>query len=148
MGNWDDYRRDEREEEAKVTGKQRCVITAVEEAVSKTSGKPMIIVSVRPSGCRFAVKWYAVKGEWFNRQMTSFFDAVDGVSDGDFNFLAWVGCEIGANLVVDENNYLKVKYWLSRRELDKLPPFEGQKPERQVFMSLDDDSDSESDLPF
>ena len=93
MGNWDDYRREEREEDAKVTGKQRCVITAVEEAVSKSSGKPMIVVSVRPSGCRFTVKNYIVKNDYFNRNMTQFFDAFPEITDGDFNFLTWVWAE-------------------------------------------------------
>ena len=31
MSAWDDYQREEREEQAKVTGKLRCVIVGVEE---------------------------------------------------------------------------------------------------------------------
>ena len=42
MGNWSKYTREEREEVAKVTGKLRCVIVDVEEAVSK-SGNNMIV---------------------------------------------------------------------------------------------------------
>ena len=53
MTDWN-YQREEREESAKVTGRLRCVITDVEETESKTSGLPMIVVSVRPSGTRFA----------------------------------------------------------------------------------------------
>ena len=148
MGNWDDYRREEREEDAKVTGKQRCVITAVEEAVSKSSGKPMIVVSVRPSGCRFTVKWYAVKGEWFNRQMTQFFDAFPEITDGDFNFLTWVGAEGAAMFAEDEQGFLKIKHWLDPVRAASLPAFEGTKPERQTLTTLDDEEELESDLPF
>ena len=148
MGNWDDYRREEREEDAKVTGKQRCVITAVEEAVSKSSGKPMIIVSVRPSGCRFVVKNYIVKNEYFNRNMTQFFDAFQEITDGDFNFLTWIGAEGAAMFAEDEQGFLKIKYWLDPVRVANLPPFEGTKPERQTLTTLDDEEESDGDLPF
>ena len=148
LSDWSDYKREEREPESKVTGKQRCVITAVEEGVSKSSGKPMIIVTVRPSGCRFTVRQYIVKNEYFNRNMTSFFDAFPEIEDGDFNFLAWVGCEGGAMFGEDERGYLTIKYWLSPEKTDELPPFEGEKPERQTFTSLDDEAEDDDELPF
>ena len=147
MGAWDDYKREEREVETRTTGKQRCVITAVEESVSKTSGLPMIIVTVRPSGCRYTIKSYIVKNDKFNRNMTSFFDAAQGIEDGDFNFLSWVGCEIGANIGLDENGYCKIRWWLSPEELDALPPFEGEKPERQEITSLDE-AEPDDEFPF
>lgn len=148
MSNWDDYRREEREPEAKVTGKQRCVITAVEEAVSKSSGKPMIVITVRPSGCRFTVRNWLVKNDSFNLNATAFFDAFPEIGDGNFNFIEWVGAEGAAMFGEDENGYLKVKYWLSPERAANLPPFEGDKPERQMVTSLEDDTEDDSDLPF
>ena len=148
MSNWDDYKREERETTSQVTGKLRCVITAVEESVSKSSGNPMIIVSVRPSGCRFTVKSYIVKNEHFNRNMASFFDAFPEIGDGNFDFLTWVGVEGAAMFDTDENGYLKIKFWVYPRQAESLPPFEGDKPERQTVTSLADDAEPEEDFPF
>ena len=147
MGNWDSYQREEREQSAKITGKARCVITAVEEAISQKSGKPMIIISVRPSGCQFNVKSYLVQGEWFNRMATQFFDAFPEITDGDFNVLSWIGAEGGAFFAEDDQGFLKVKYWLSPEKLASLPPFEGEKPERQTITTLEDEDD-DGELPF
>lgn len=148
MSNWDDYQREEREVQNNVTGKLRCVITGVEEAVSKTSGKPMIVVSVRPSGCKFTVKTYIVKNENFNRNMTAFFDAFPEITEGDFNFLTWVGAEGAAMFGEDDRGYLKIKWFLAPSKADGLPPFEGDKPERQFVTSLDDDEANDGELPF
>ena len=150
MSNWD-YQREDREPTAKVTGKQRCVITAVEEGQAKSSGKPMITVTVRPSGCRFTVKSYIVKNEYFNRRMTEFFDAFPDIKEGSFNFLEWVGCFGAAMFGEDDRGYLTIKYWLSPERAQDLPPFEGEAPERQKITTLDDPEDEDpddDDLPF
>ena len=147
MGNWDDYQREEREPTTKVSGKLRCVIVDAEEGVSKSSGKPMIIVTVRPSGTNFKVKSWIVKNENFNRNMTVFFDSFPEIREGDFNFLAWVGAEGAANFGEDDQGYLKVKWFLTPMQAANLPPFEGEKPERQEITSLDD-GDDEDGLPF
>lgn len=146
MTDWN-YQREEREESAKVTGRLRCVITDVEETESKTSGLPMIVVSVRPSGTRFAVKSYIVKNEHFNRNMTQFFDAFPEIGDGNFSFLEWIGAMGAAMFDLDEMGYLKVKYWISADRQSLLPEFEGEKPEKQTVTSLEDDP-SEDGLPF
>lgn len=148
MSDWSDYKREEREPESKVTGKQRCVITAVEESVSKSSGKPMIIVTVRPSGCRFTVRQYIVKNEYFNRNMTQFFDAFPEIGDGNFNFIEWPGCEGAAMFDLDDKGYMKVKYFIDPVRAASLPPFEGEKPERQTIAKLSDDEVDDGDLPF
>lgn len=148
MSTWDDYQREEREESAKVTGRLRCVITDVEETESKTSGLPMIIVSVRPSGTVFKVKSYIVKNEHFNRNATQFFDAFPEIGE-QFDFLTWVGCEGAAMFAEDENGYLKVRYWIDADRAESLPPFEGDKPERQMVTKLEDEEpDDDPDLPF
>lgn len=148
MSAWDDYQREEREPESKITGKQRCVITAVEEKTSKASGLPMIEITVRPSGCRFTVKSWLVHNDNFNRNATQFFDAFPEIGDGNFDFLTWVGAEGAAMFAEDENGYLKVKYWLDAVRAESLPPFEGDKPERQTVTKLEDAEPEEDDLPF
>ena len=149
MSAWDDYKRVESEKsERQPLGKTRCVIVDVEETVSKSSGLPMIVVIVKPSGYNAKLKYYIVKNEKFNKNMTDFFDAVDGVDDGDFNFLAWIGCEIGADIGLDDNGFWKVKWWLSRSKLENLPPFEGDKPPKQAITTIDDSEDLTDDLPW
>ena len=148
MGAWDDYRREEREESAKVTGRLRCVIVDVEETESKTSGLPMIIVSVRPSGTVFKVKSYIVKNEHFNRNMTQFFDAFPEIGDGNFSFVEWVGALGAAMFDLDERGYVRVKYFIDAVRAEDLPPFEGERPERQSVSKLDDEDGLDDDMPF
>lgn len=147
MTDWN-YTREEREESAKVTGKLRCVIVDAQETESKTSHLPMIVVSVRPSGTRFSVKSYIVKNEFFNRNMTQFFDAFPEIGDGNFSFLEWVGCEGAAMFDLDDRGYMRVKYFIDAERAEGLPPFEGDRPEKQTVTSISDDSEDESDLPF
>ena len=148
MSAWDDYQREEREESAKVTGRLRCVIVDVEETESKTSGLPMIIISVRPSGTVFKVKSYIVKNEHFNRNMTQFFDAFSEIPDGCFDFLTWIGCEGAAMFDLDDRGYMKVKYWIDAVRAEILPPFEGEKPEKQTVTTLTEDADPDDEMPF
>ena len=148
MGAWDDYQREEREEQAKVTGKLRCVIVDVEETESKTSGLPMIVISVRPSGTVFKVKSYLVHNDKFNRNATQFFDAFPEIPDGCFEFLRWIGAEGAAMFDLDERNYLKVRYWIDAVKAADLPPYEGDRPEKQEVTSLSDDEADDDDMPF
>lgn len=145
MSMWDDYKRDETP--AAKTGKQRCVIVAAEETTSKTSGKPMIVVTVTPSGSTAKVKHYIVKNDYFNRNMTSFFDAFPTIKEGNFNLLEWVGAVGAANFGTDENGYLTVKWFINPKQAENLPEFEGEVPEQQSVTSLDDDDDDD-DIPF
>ena len=142
-----DYSDFQRENETRIEGRQRCVITAVEEGKSRM-GNDMIIISLRPSGCKFEVKDYMVKNDSFNRRMTAFFDAFPEITFGDFNMLTWVGAEGAVNLAEDERGYLKVKGYVDPVKARNLPPFEGQKPPRQTFTSLEDESAEDGDLPF
>ena len=151
MSNWDSFEREEKERESAVVGKHRVVIVDAEEgktgANSKKPGTPMIIVKLRPSGRKFTVTYRVVKNEYFNRNMTQFFDAFPEIRFGDFSFLTWAGCEGAAMFKEDANGYTQISYFLSPERAADLPPFEGEKPERQTFTSLDDESDSDG-LPF
>lgn len=152
LGNWDSYKREEQERESAVVGKHRVVITEAGESVtgpnSKNPGTPMIVVKLRPSGRRYTVTHRIVKGEYFNRNMTQFFDAFPEIRDGDFNFISWVGAEGAAMFKEDSNGYAAVSYFLSPERAADLPAFEGEKPEKQTVTSLDDDDDDDGELPF
>lgn len=151
MGNWDSYKREENERESALTGKHRVVITDVSEAVtganSKVPGTPMIVVKLRPSGRRFTVTHRIVKNDYFNRNMTQFFDAFPEINDGDFNFLSWIGCDGAAMFKEDSNGYTQVSYFLDPVRAADLPAFEGEKPEKQTITSLED-SEEDDELPF
>lgn len=153
MGNWDSYQREEQERESAVVGKHRVVITEASEAVtgpnSKNPGTPMIVIKLRPSGRHFTVTHRIVKNDYFNRNMTQFFDAFPEITEGDFNFIGWVGAEGAAMFKEDSNGYTQVSYFLSPERAADLPAFEGQKPERQTITSLNDpEEEDEDDLPF
>ena len=146
------YNREEKERESAVVGKHRVVIVSAEEGVtganSKKPGTPMIVVKLRPSGRRFTVTHRIVQNEYFNRNMTQFFDAFPEIADGNFNFLEWVGCEGAAMFKEDQNGYTQVNYFLDPVRAADLPPFEGEKPQRQTVTSLEEIDDSDGELPF
>ena len=152
MGNWDSYKREENERESAVTGKHRVVITEAGEAVtgpnSKHPGTPMIVVKLRPSGRKFSVTHRIPKNDYFNRNMTQFFDAFPEIKDGDFNFLSWVGAEGAAMFKEDANGYTQVSYFLDPVRAADLPAFEGEKPDKQTITKLDDEEDDDGGLPF
>lgn len=144
--DWNYQREDTRSDALK--GKYRCVIVDVEETTSKTSGLPMIVVTVRPSGTKFKVKTYIPKNERFNRNMTAFFDAFPEIEDGNFNFIEWIGCEGAAEFGEDEQGYTRLKWFISASKAEGLPPFEGEKPERQTITALEEEQEEPDDLPW
>jgi hypothetical protein len=149
MSNWDSFEREEKERESAVVGKHRVVIVDAEEgktgANSKKPGTPMIIVKLRPSGRKFTVTYRVVKNEYFNRNMTQFFDAFPEITFGDFNFLSWVGAEGAAMFKEDAQGYTQISYFLDPVRAADLPAFEGEKPEKQSITTLEDD---DGELPF
>lgn len=151
MTDWSFYykREESKGSSKKAVGNLRCVITEAGTQTSK-AGKDMIVVSVKPSGSDFSVKNYMVKNEYFNRNMTSFFDSFKSIEDGNFDFISWIGAEGAAHFVLDENGYSKVKYFISADRAENLPPFEGTKPEKIEVTSIEKEfSDvNEDDLPF
>lgn len=149
MSNWDSFEREEKERESAVVGKNRVVIVDASEGVtganSKKPGTPMITVKLRPSGRKFIVTYRIVKNEYFNRNMTSFFDAFPEITFGDFNFLSWIGAEGAAMFKEDDKGYTQVNYFLDPVRAADLPAFEGDKPEKQNITTLDED---DGELPF
>lgn len=146
MSNWTDY---VPEEAARLEpGDYRCEVVAAEETTSKSSGSPMIVITVKPNGSNIKVKQYIVKGEYFNRNITSFFDSF-GIERGDFNMLGWIGT-VGAARFKEDGDYLKVAWFLSPQQAESLPPWKGPVPERQTVTDFGDFSivDGDDDLPF
>ena len=147
MSNWTDY---VPEEAARLEpGDYRCEVVAAEETTSKSSGSPMIVITVKPNGSNIKVKQYIVKGEYFNRNITSFFDSF-GIERGDFNMLGWIGT-VGAARFKEDGDYLKVAWFLSPQQAESLPPWKGPVPERQTVTEIGGDFtevEDDSDLPF
>ena len=143
MSNWDSYRREERPRLS--PGDYRVEIVSVEEKESK-AGNPMLVIGVQPNGSKIIIYHYIVKNEWFNRNMTDFFDSFN-IDDGDFTLPTWIGAVGAARLKEDDKGYLKVQYFISEDRAEKLPPWEGEMPERQELTRLEDIED-ESELPW
>ena len=143
MGNWDDYKREERKRLK--PGNYRVEIVSVEDTESK-KGNPMLVIVIRPNGSNIPIKHYIVKNEWFNQNMTEFFYSFN-IDDGDFTLPTWVGAVGAAKLKEDDQGYLKVQYFLDQDRAAKLPPWEGPMPERQELVQLKEVDDDE-DLPW
>lgn len=144
MGTFSDY---QREETTRIEpGNHRVVITGAEEATSKSSGNPMIVVEVQPSGSNIKIKNYLVKNQYFNRNMTQFFDSFD-IDDGDFALLGWIGAMGAAKLEEDENGYLKVRWFIDKKKAASLPEWQGEKPERNTLTDFQE-VDEDGDMPF
>jgi len=147
MSHWDDYKPEVNSNAT--TGKRRCVVVDAEETISKSSGKPMWVITVTPNGSKARVNNYIVKNEYFNRNMTSFFDSF-GIERGNFNKLEWINAMGAANFDTDENGYLKVKWFLSPKQAENLPPWEGEVPERQTVTEIGgfEEIEDDGELPF
>lgn len=143
MSNWDSYQREER---PRLTpGDYRVEIVSVEERESK-KGNPMLVIGVRPNGSDVIINRYIVKNEYFNRNMTDFFDSFN-IDDGDFTLPTWIGAVGAARLKEDDQGYLKVHYFINKDRAEKLPPWEGKLPERQELTKIDEIED-DGDIPF
>lgn len=141
MGIFDDF---VREEVPRLEpGDYRVEITDVEETVSKSSGNPMLVITVKPNNVNIRIKHYIVKNEYFNRNLTEFYNSFN-ISFGDQNFLGWVGAVGAAKLVEDENGYMKIKRLIPLERQDNLPAWVGSVPVRQTVEGFV----SDDELPF
>jgi hypothetical protein len=141
----------QREEQSRLSpGDYRVEIVDVQHTRSKTSGNEMLVITVKPNGSNIKIQYYIVRNQYFNRNMTQFFDAFPQIKEGDFNFLGWVGCVGAARLKEDENGYLKVAWFLDAKRAEKLPPWQGDVPERQTVTEIGgfEEIEDDSDLPF
>lgn len=143
MSNWDSYQREERPRLS--PGDYRVEIVSVEEKESK-AGNPMLVIGIRPNGSNITINHYIVKNDWFNRNMTEFFDSFN-IDDGDFTLPTWIGAVGAARLKEDDKGYLKVQYFINEGRAEKLPPWQGKLPERQELTKLDEIED-DGELPW
>lgn len=150
MSNWADYKREEPTRGKE--GVQRCVVVSAEEGVTK-DGVPKIMIKVKQSDTGIVCTKHVVKGDWFNKTMTEFFDAFPEIEDGDFNFVTWVGAEGAASFKINNNGYLEIGFFISPndRRVKDLPPFKGSKPEKIEINALplsEEEDDDDGELPF
>lgn len=94
-------------------GDYRVSISQVEETTSK-AGAPMLKVTLIPEGYSIKLNHYIVKGEYFNSNMTKFFDCFK-IPRGNFNYNAWNGRIGMAHIAKGEPNdqnkrYSELKY--------------------------------------
>ena len=144
----DDFKVEETERKTKIEpGDYRCVITSVEETTSKSSGKPMLVVSVRISDSNIVIKNYIVKNDYFNQNVTKILKAF-GIELENRQPLSWVGHLGACHIDYEENStFFKIKWWLDPEETTSLPPFVGDIPAIQTVTTIPSEED-ESELPF
>lgn len=146
MSNWN-YTRTESTRAG--AGDYRFEVVDAEEKVSST-GNDMIVVSLKLNGTGITVKDYLVKGEYFSRKATQLFDSTN-IEDGNFNLLTWKGAVGAARFKEDENGYLKCAWYIDKKRAEKLPPWQGDVPERQTVTEIGGDFtevEDDGDLPF
>ena len=141
------YQREESTFEEIPVGEHRVRIADAEKAISK-NGNDMLVLTLDVSGYKSRLWHYVVfmpdHPEITNRNLTSIFDSF-GIADGDFNLANWKG-KVGACMTKQDEFGTKVRYFLSRKKQEKLPPWQEpdsapKKPQLQAF-------DDPEDCPF
>ena len=115
-------------------GRYRVVIVGAEKAVSKSSGNDMLTIQMQVSGYKSHIWAYIPflddKPEVTNRILTQFFECFQ-IEEGDFNLNNYLGKSGGIAVKhedFDGKTTAKFHYWLRRKAVDALPPFEGDVP--------------------
>ena len=157
--SWANYTYKKQETMERQPGNYRCIILKAEAGTSKTSGKNMLTIFLRPSGTASTVKAYIVDNDWFDSNFSSFLDAFPALkanSDPN-NCFAWRGALGAVKLKVNDDGYFETaKYpWIPADKAEKLPEFiwrsrddEPQEmPVLQEFTEISDD-ESEEEIPF
>lgn len=136
------------EERARLApGDYRLELVEARTAVSST-GKNMLVLTLKPNGAEFNIYHYIVEGEYFNRNLTEFKDSFEILYEDD-NLLGWTGAMGAGRLVEDDRGYMKVRYFLAGEKKDKLPPWQGVAPQRAAVMDMADlEPADEEELPF
>lgn len=137
------FKREEVEFEELPEGRYRVMIVGAEMAVSK-SGNDMLVIKLLVSGTKKNLWNYITflddRPEITNRMLTQFFDSF-GIEDGDFNLAGYVGKLGGCQVKHDDQGRAKVQYFLSKKQQESLPAWEGEKP---AFAPIEDDEE----IPF
>lgn len=156
--SWDNYTYKKQEYVERKPGKYRCIILKAEAGISKSSGKNMLTISIRPSGTASTVKAYIVDNDYFDSNFSSFLDAFPVLKDdpNPGNCFAWRGAMGAVKLKVNDDGFFETdRYpWIPADKAENLPEFEwkarddepAQMPEFQGITELGDDDDGE--CPF
>ena len=116
MGKWD-YKREEPQYAKIPAGLHRVRIEDVEMTTSK-AGNDMIKITLSVSGMNRTLWDYIVfmedHPEITNSKFTAIFDSF-GIEDGDTDIAHWVGQVGAAKTKIDENEYEKVQFYVSRK---------------------------------
>ncbi len=145
-----DWKFEEKENEFKKVpaGKHRLRIESAVQKVSK-SGRDMVELTLAISGYSTKVWYYLVFLEDYpditNRNLTAIYDSF-GIEKGNMNFESWVGKVGAGQLKYDENEYLKVHYFIKKEAQTDLPSWVEPNSEEAVgeFVTVEDPDD----LPF
>lgn len=156
--SWSNYTYKKPEYAERKPGIYRCIVLNAETGTSKSSGKKMITITLRPSGTATTVRAYIVDNEYFDDNMSRFLDAFPALKNNPSpdNCFAWRGAMGAAQLRVNDKGYFEHAYWVPPERTDKLPEFvwrtrEGEPPEMPVlqeFTELGDDDEVGDDIPF
>ena len=146
------FKREEAQFDDIPDGKYRVAIDSAEMAVSKASGNDMLVLKLKVSGQPGSVWNYIVflddRPEITNRMLTQFFDSF-GIEEGNFNLNSYVGMVGGAMIKNEEyvgKNKPKVSYFLSKKQQETLPPWQGELPAK--IGELREVPEGGEELPF
>ena len=157
--SWSNYTYKKQEHTERQPGNYRCIILKAEAGTSKTSGKNMLTIYLRPSGTASTVKAYIVDNDWFDSNFSAFLDAFPSLkaNSNPENCFAWRGALGAVKLKVNDDGYFETaKYpWIPAEKAEKYPEFvwkaredEAQDmPVLQEFTELSEE-DSEDEIPF
>lgn len=123
------YQREETHFQPIPVGKHRIRIRSAEKAMSK-KGNDMLVLQFDVSGYNSTLYNYIVflddKPEITNGKLTQFFDSFEGIADGDFNMLNWIG-KVGACMVKHEEYNgeptARLSYFIKADKQGDLPPW-------------------------
>lgn len=141
------FKREETEFEELPEGRYRVMIVDASMAVSKSSGNDMLVIKLQVSGTNRNLWNYITflddRPEITNRMLTQFFDSF-GIDGGDFNLGGYVGKIGGCQVKHDDQGRAKVQYFLTKKQQENLPPWQGEMPKRGGLQEVPADEE----LPF
>ena len=139
------FKREKHKFEELAEGNYRIVIIDAEMAVSK-SGNDMLVLKFAVSGSGRNLWNYITflddRPEITNRMLTQFFDSF-GIEDGNFDLRSYIGkvggCHVKHETGTDGQVRAKISYFLSKRQQESLPAWEGEVPAAAVASPVEED---------
>lgn len=128
MSDWS-FKREETQFQPIPEGRYRVRIKNAEKAVSKNTGRDMLVMQLEVSG-QTKILWHYIvfmeeKPEITNAKLTQVFDSFKGIAEGDFNLKNWVGKVGGAMIKHDQEGRERISYFLKADKVDALPAWSG-----------------------